>query len=247
MNQNSDKQISSTGGDPIVSREYRAAATERTPPALDSAVLEQARMMVRRPWAQGLIPLWIRPLAFVATLALSLALLLEWTRPENPESSADSSSEIEAPVMPPSQAADDNRKPAFERANGKVSAKMRPPGPGMSKPANPDAQASNGIAGEVRTDTTPVRAEDGGGNTIGSAGQKQQSGIPGAAAPAAVSAFGVASEAVSRPCVNEQEAGAGDWWQCIKDLEKAGRDEEARAEVELFRQVHPAFVPPGPR
>jgi hypothetical protein len=80
MNEGSDNMVSSTGNDPLVSAEYRAAATERTPPELDGVVLEKARATAGSVGLRRFTAYWFRPVAFVATLALSLALILELTR-----------------------------------------------------------------------------------------------------------------------------------------------------------------------
>lgn len=67
--------------DSKLTEEYRAIATERTPPELDAMVLEQAEASARHSGLRGFMAFRFRPLAFVATLGLSLALLLELTGP----------------------------------------------------------------------------------------------------------------------------------------------------------------------
>lgn len=69
--------------DPQLSAEYRASADEITPPGLDRAVLEHAARAVRRDHASAWRNTWYRPVAFAATLGLSLALILELTDPSN--------------------------------------------------------------------------------------------------------------------------------------------------------------------
>ncbi len=61
---------------------YRSLATERTPEHLDRAVLAEAAAATKRR-SSPMIP-WRRPLAWAATIALSFALILEFTQ-TNPD------------------------------------------------------------------------------------------------------------------------------------------------------------------
>jgi len=79
MNQNKSNNLPSLENDPLVSAEYRALSTEQTPTALDEVVLEQARAAAKNSWSQIFPSLWFRPIAFTATLGLTLMLLLELT------------------------------------------------------------------------------------------------------------------------------------------------------------------------
>lgn len=81
MNQDRNDNLPGDEGDSELSAEYRAIATERTPPELDSVVLKRAKANGADSGLRGFTAFWFRPLAFVATLGLSLALLLELTGP----------------------------------------------------------------------------------------------------------------------------------------------------------------------
>ena len=65
-------------------RAYHAAAAERSPAQLDSKVLGLARREAGRDRWTGLMP-WLRPAAFVATIGLCLAVVLELSRFTNVE------------------------------------------------------------------------------------------------------------------------------------------------------------------
>ncbi len=69
--------------DPIVSRAYRETADERVPAELDRAVLSSAASAARPRYARSI--LWLRPLAWTATIGLSLAIVLELSRVPQPE------------------------------------------------------------------------------------------------------------------------------------------------------------------
>ena len=60
-----------------VSDAYREVANETTPAALDRRILDLAARESRSSY--GLVRAWIRPAAWAATIALSLAILLEMT------------------------------------------------------------------------------------------------------------------------------------------------------------------------
>ena len=61
--------------DPLVSRTYRESAAERTPPALDQAVLRKARRQGTSHYSRSV--LWLRPMAWAATVGLCLAIVVE--------------------------------------------------------------------------------------------------------------------------------------------------------------------------
>lgn len=95
MNQQRDNNLPSAGSDPLVSAEYRASAMERTPAALDAMVLKKARAAAKNSGFGSFTAFWFRPLAFIATLSLSLALVLELTRTPEFHSVIDSDAETE--------------------------------------------------------------------------------------------------------------------------------------------------------
>ena len=76
MTNNGDK-LANEEHDPEVSAQYRALAKETTPKALDRMVLRSARKAVDNSKSTGWGTSWYRPATFLATLGLSLALLLE--------------------------------------------------------------------------------------------------------------------------------------------------------------------------
>ncbi len=93
MNQDTENNRPGDESDPLVSASYRATATERTPPELDAAVLKKAEAAPNDTGLRRFTAFWFRPLAFVATLGLSLALLLELNR--SPESQSIATPDIE--------------------------------------------------------------------------------------------------------------------------------------------------------
>ena len=76
MNQDND-QDRATAIDSQVSDQYKSIASEQTPPHLDQAVLREAKRAVRADNRKGSFGAWFRPVAFMASVGLSLAIILE--------------------------------------------------------------------------------------------------------------------------------------------------------------------------
>ncbi len=80
-------------GDPAVSDAYRDMATERAPASLNEAVLRNAAAHASKGYAHSM--LWIRPLAYAATVVLSLAIVVQVVLPTNMDA------DIPAASVPP--------------------------------------------------------------------------------------------------------------------------------------------------
>lgn len=121
-------------GDETVSRQYREAARERTPAALDERVRARARRApVRRRWQ--------RPLAIAATLALAVSLVLQVSAPPD------------EPAPPPAgsaatESATDEAMPAAMPENRPEN--QSPPGAAATKGFA--LQPDRGDAGQALTD-----------------------------------------------------------------------------------------------
>ncbi len=87
------------GIDPLVSETYRELAEERTPEALNREVLRIAASEVRTRYA--IARAWTRPLAWAATIGLSLVLVLQLAdAPQPPASSTESADAARADQAP---------------------------------------------------------------------------------------------------------------------------------------------------
>ena len=62
-------------GDPRVSAAYREMADERPPEHLDHVILNAARAAARPRWNKAIA--WLRPAAWVATIGVCLAIVIE--------------------------------------------------------------------------------------------------------------------------------------------------------------------------
>lgn len=70
--------------DPLVSRTYRESAAESTPPALDQAVLREARQAGANRYSRSIM--WLRPMAWATTIGLCLAIVVDLSDLPQPES-----------------------------------------------------------------------------------------------------------------------------------------------------------------
>jgi len=100
--------------DPRVAEAYRDLATERTPPELDRKVLSMAA--AGTPSRYGLARAWVRPVAWAATIGLSLAFVLEMSQLRDvatPQVDADTVYQLEEVVIgdeAPAKAKDELRR-----------------------------------------------------------------------------------------------------------------------------------------
>ncbi len=106
MNQDDDKQ-EAIEVDPQVSAYYEKLADEKTPANLDRAVLREATRAVRTDNRMGSFGAWFRPVAFMAMVGLSLAIILDLSDTSIFSPPADMSFEITppAPVKAPAEPA----------------------------------------------------------------------------------------------------------------------------------------------
>lgn len=85
--------------DPLVTEHYRQIANETTPAGVDRAVLDRAVVAARPRYAR--LRMWSRPVGWAATIALSVAIVLQLTRaPETPVPTADPGREARSEVRP---------------------------------------------------------------------------------------------------------------------------------------------------
>ena len=88
-------------GDPRVSAAYREMADERTPEHLDHVILNAARGAAKPRWRKA--GAWLRPAAWVATIGLCVAIVVEISLLPDPEP-AEFDSVPPASIKPPASA-----------------------------------------------------------------------------------------------------------------------------------------------
>ena len=193
-----------------VSKAYRDIASERPAAHLDARILKDARAAATPRYAH--LRAWTRPLAWAATIGLSLAIVLQVT--EQPI--------VEAPTaMQP--ASDVVLESAEEkRQDLDITQQMRKESPAWTaKPERvEESLAPNMEMLREAENLGPVKAS------------RAQS----AAEPAAATALADANTAF---CDEEARASAESWLECIAKLEDEQNAEAAKLEREAFNAVYP--------
>ncbi len=261
MNRDRDNNLRSADGDPVISAQYRAIATERTPEAVDATVLQMAEAATKTGLGR-FTAFWLRPMAFVAPLALSLAVVLELTSNQYPEPVGnpppDAGGRVANPVNEAPRLKEDFRK-SVDSPTGKnqylavpAPAKASAPAaatavrqPDEAEPAQADSPVGDGnvaadFAEMIEANSKLMQEQ----NVIA---ETADQGLQQSRATAAFSASAVVSDVANvrlRPCDAQQTADPRKWWHCIAELEKAGRQNEANAELDLFNKAYPEFKQP---
>jgi hypothetical protein len=108
MNQENGRQ-DEADIDRQVSDHFEALSDESTPARLDQAVIREAKRAIRADNRKGSFGAWFRPVAFMATVGLSLAIILDLTDTGAPEPASDVGNESIPPAAvhtPPDQSSD---------------------------------------------------------------------------------------------------------------------------------------------
>lgn len=232
-----------------VSETYRDVATERTPAALDEKVLAMASREARTRY--GLARAWIRPVAWAATIGLTVAIVLEVTQntyvaePPRP----DRARQVAAPAGSNAEAGrartesdDANLEKRRDTAAPSAAADSVPAAPPASEPAErpaPAALDSAAVARELESDEMPLlrQAEE--------QAQRREGETRAVSAlvdqPLAATA---AAKQETAACDAEARALAPNWYACIEALRDAGFDDAAAAELDELRLAFPEFREP---
>jgi hypothetical protein len=221
----SDKRINSDEpGDPRVSAAYREMADERPPEHLDHVILNAARSTAEPRWNKAVA--WLRPAAWVATIGVCLAIIIEISLLPDPEP-ADFDSAVPAAVPPAatSPAAVDRLEKAAPRDAEPAAAKS------VQKPARLPSEYSPGRSDEAEV---PNRVRE----------LRQQEALQEDTAPSTLlrgaPATSLAEEAVTeRYCDETATADPNTWLECILELERQGLHEAARLERERLALTFP--------
>ncbi len=209
--------------DPIVSGTYRELADERTPEHLDHVLLNEARSAAQQRHRRTIS--WLRPAAWVTTIGLCLAIVLEV---------ADMTQQEQTVFDPPSKELQESiaETPASDAVDAPAAAAKSVP-----------ARQSRGAAAAIEVDSLDdadmqiIReAENRARLQTGSNEEAERSFLQ--AAPALDLGSEVAAE---RYCGESETADPDTWLECILKLEKDGLLEAAWIERELLKE---AFPPP---
>ncbi|MDZ7644443.1 MAG: hypothetical protein U5K76_09670 [Woeseiaceae bacterium] len=241
MTKQDDNQQHDESPDGRISGAYRAAASERTPPGLDMAVLERSRAAVagaRKP----LITRSLRPLAFAASLVLGVAVLYELQPAFDTLPATDS-----APASAgPGATAVEDRDAAVEAAGGAA------PSTTDGAPSSRAAQAERETTEQRRELAAPAAPAPDARLRLQESTRSARQSLDEAAgtSPAALAtdrepALQKAAEPdAARYCEEDETTTPERWWRRIAALAAAGRAEAAMQERRRLAAGFPAFTPP---
>ena len=215
-----------TDRDPRVSDAYRELATEKSPPELDATVLKMAAGDVRTRY--GLARGWLRPVAWAATIGLSLAFVLEISQytdvPATPELAAE---RLEAAKSKDEDLANQELQ---KRSDVPAPAKALAP---RIEGASPAAMENAALIRDFETDSASVLQE----------AEEQMRMHTGEARSAA--SFAEKKEWTGH-CDADARASAESWYECIERLRDERLIDAARQELDALLVEFPDFREPAP-
>ena len=206
--------------DPRVSAAYRDVADERTPEHLDHLVLNAARGAAKPRWNRA--GAWLRPAAWVATIGVCLAIVVEISLLQDQETADFDSPHEETKATYPAEAM------RMERAAPQAAAPR--PAQKLSPGRIEDAQ--------VRSDENAVLKRMREVDMQEAIQREEAAPMRLQSAPVPASAYELADE---RYCDDSQTADPNTWLECILELERQGLHDAARVERDLLAE---AFPPP---
>ena len=234
----------SSTGDTEVTNVYRDLASERTPPHLDRAVLKEAAAAAASGRKRG--SAWLLPLAFAATVGLSLAVLLEIT------SAPDLDGAESGALVQPAGFADETPAPPIAEEQERRPAPLA--GGGTTAPTQMEQQrpelptAKPSVSPSIST--APQRQSDmkEAADSFSKAAaeskrsmQADQERVMELRSTVRSNTASVKSGAPGSICSDEARRTATSWWQCIEALREQEDSAEVRDELAAFREAHPDF------
>ena len=205
----SDKRMNSDEpGDPRVSAAYREMADERTPEHLDHVILNAARGAAKPRWRTA--GAWLRPAAWVATIGLCVAIVVEISLLPDPEPAEFDS--IPPAATKPSSPADDGEK-RLEKTRAEPQA--------VQQIQKPDRRRAAETASDLRQ---PADSDE---------------QAPTSFLSNAPSALRFEEAITERYCDETATADPESWLECILELERQGLHEAARLERERLALAFP--------
>ncbi len=237
--------------DPLVSRTYRESAQERVPDALDRAVLQQARQNAGNRYSRSVI--WLRPMAWAATIGLSLAIVIELANLPQPTSEMLALPDAVAPQRLESKAQQSIDSKAQQNLDvevlelrarktvddqGRVSLQNAPT---LGKTEAPESalEPEPGLASDAdtfRLQDAPVLEE---AEAIARSREDNSKKLD--AGSVANFSRPAATARVPMPCEAEIRLTPETWLECIMELEDAGLDDMASRQREQLQESFPDF------
>lgn len=247
MTNEHDQQHSDIDAD--VRRLYRDLAVETTPDHLDDAVLQAARAAARPEYARARA--WTRPLAWAATIVLTVAVVVEINRVPAPEMTPEREfapvSRNQAEVSPAAAAEEPAADLAIQPPPGSAVLQKAMPVPDSAGQSTAAPATLEETAPEGRQDTAFEEAATESRREI-AVDQESQTGdlLQDSDAIARPQAVTLRSRALSAleddaTCPQSARETPETWLECIGELEAAGLSDSVTEQRRLFQQAFPDF------
>lgn len=229
----------SNDNDPRVSEAYRSFSTETTPKELDREILSMAAGSSRSRY--GLARAWIRPVAWAATIGLSLAFVLEMTQVRDaqaPYSNADVAEPLEERIAnDPAPAPAQISVPAAKQASSPPAATEPMPQAEAELPMGRASVSEDFEADEM----TMLRDAD--EQARARSGSEQASTAANLTFDAAMT---LEKKEKIDHCDTDVRSSAETWHACVVELRDQGLSDAADEELQSLLAEFPGFEVPDP-
>ncbi|MDH5455503.1 MAG: hypothetical protein OEY37_05475 [Gammaproteobacteria bacterium] len=240
--------------DSLVSATYRDLATETAPPELDRKILSMSAGTQRSRY--GLARAWIRPVAWAATIGLSLAFVLEMSQLDDvasPPASTEAADVADVPgvrreALTPARQEDREQPPAAMRSDAPTTAQTNAalpataPDPAAKAEAGMSAETTS-VSGDFETaDMDMLREAE--QQARARSGSEQDTALLDQAA-AFDAAMTLEKKTQTEHCSREARLEAVTWIACIQELRDKGLAEAAEQELAQLTARFPDFEEPA--
>lgn len=266
MTDERDKSVSVV--DQTVSRAYREISDERAPEHLDRAILAKAARAARPRYARSRA--WTRPLAWAATIALSVAIVLELTQVPAPDDALfepampafDDTADAPAAVRPAPAAEEAAAATATALGRSNDVLPKTPEKTSMMQKTSPPLAIEADAESRLREATTPEPGLEPAAAPVDAAefevkdkeflrradevvearylNTREELAAPRQAARSEAAALASAAE----ECPEAVRHDPHTWLECIEGLDEAGLEEEAETQRQLWQEAFPTFELP---
>lgn len=217
----------------LVSQTYREVADERAPERLNEAVLKEARRAARPKYARSRA--WTRPLAWAATIVLTVAVVVEVTQTPVPGGSSfdvaapETEGRLESAPAVLEEAAREAQVPAAaEPEKAKGDERKREADAVADSPAEPSATPASAVTFKLQDKDLLRRADE--------LAEQQYADD--------MEVQGLAQGSNVAGCPTAVTDDPEDWLACVEALEKEGLLEIATEERRRLQEAFPDFELP---
>jgi hypothetical protein len=256
-----ERNQSDARADALVSQAYRDLADERTPEHLDRTILRAAAKEARPRYSRFIA--WTRPMAWAATVMLSVALVLEVANTPSPgivsfdktistfevqSAEADAKDDgpvdsLEESVVPASELTKKQSNDMRQKATAVAEQEIAPQQPAARERAE---LLSDATEFKTKNEDMLQQAEELARVQVGQNDQPSPAVSADAEQEFAAGRSLASAAAFSAPvtdCDEDAVATPQTWLECIVALEDAGRDDAAREQRAMLAEAFPDFDP----